>query len=429
MDLSIRLKFLPVLLILGMATLSSCSDGENSDNDSDEETTSVSGHYFIGARTDDGTEYVMQADSINGGVLNIKDNILELPQSDYTWIFRDSTAIGLVYQQQYAGLGYALRLSDASKPFVTLGEFRIETRYSNYGFFNGQLVTSVAGQVSSDGTRNDGATFSFWNITEAGVSLDHTKTIWTEDITGNGQQITFSSIVDNGDGTFMTSMVQSAYNQTGTGNGSSVGDVAYPDSVWVAKMDSGLNILQIYRDDRISYSAGQYRSQVFPEVFRADDGTIYVFSNAFCENTTRNAAALRIKSGADEFDPDYYFDIQTAAEGYKFRRIWHVTGDTFILEIYNDYKPTSITVGHQFAIVNMDEKEFTWVDGLPAKNLITSGSETGGVPVTHNGKIYLPITQYGSDAVIYIIDPETAKATVGATLTGVTEVRSLGYLE
>ena len=83
-----------------------------------------------------------------------------------------------------------------------------------------------------------------------------------KDITGNGQQVTFSSIIDNGDGTFLTAMVQSAFHQTGTGDGSSIGDVKYPDSVWVAKMDKDLNVLKVYRDDRISYAAGQYRAQV-----------------------------------------------------------------------------------------------------------------------------------------------------------------------
>ncbi|MDO4161195.1 MAG: DUF4374 domain-containing protein [Prevotellaceae bacterium] len=419
----------PAIAMFGAMTFTACSSDDETSNNPTIDATAAKGHYFLAVKADDGTEYVMQAESIEDGDLNIADNIFELPTTEYTWIFKDNIAVGMVYQQQFAGIGYAMKLENADSAFVKLGAFSITTRYSNFGFFNDQLITSVAGQVSSDGTRNDGATFGFWNITDSGVSLETTKTIWTENITGNGQQITFSSIVDNGDDTFLTAMVQSDFNQTGTGNGSSVGDVKYPDSVWVARMDKDLNVLHIFRDDRISYAAGQYRSQVFSEVLKADDGTVYVFSNAYNENTTRNAGALRINQGADEFDPDYYFDIQSAADGYKFRRVWHISGDKFLLEIYNDYNISSISVGHQFAIVSMGDKDFKWITGLPAKNLITSGAETGGVPMTRNGKIYLPITQYGSDAVIYIVDPETAVATKGITLVGVTEVRTLGYLE
>lgn len=423
------------LFVISMALVSCGSDeavdgGTSPGEGNADGVQSGKGPYFIAAKTDNGTEYVMQATSLTAGDLDIRHNILELPQSEYTWVFNGHDAIGMVYQQQFAGLGYGLRWTSDEAPLSQLGEFRIDTRFSNYGFFNGQLVTSVGGQVSADGKRNDGATFAFWNITSDGIKQDasRTRTLWTEDLTGNGQQITFSSIVDNGDGTFLTAMVQSAFHQTGTGDGSSVGEVKYPDSVWVARMDADLNVLHVYRDDRISYAAGQYRSQVLQEVFRADDGTVYVFSNAFNTATTHKAGALRILKDADEFDKDYYFDLQTPAGGYKFRRVWHMTGSKFLLEIYNEQNINTITVGHQFALVDMAEKKFTWVTGLPAKNLITSGAETGGVPMFADGVIYLPITQFGQDACIYTIDPETAVATKGITLRGVTEVRTLGKL-
>lgn len=419
--------------------LTSCSSGNDemgatspsSDNSSGGSTVGVQngkGAYFIAVKTDNGTEYIMQTNSLTAGDLDIKNNIMELPQTEYTWVFNNHDAIGMVYQQQFAGLGYGLRWTSDDTQFSKLGEFRIDTRFSNYGFFNGQLITSVGGQVSADGRRNDGATFAFWNITSSGVKLETTKTIWTEDITGNGQQVTFSSIVDNGDGTFLTAMVQSAFHQTGTGDGSSIGEVKYPDSVWVAKMDKELNVLHVYRDDRISYAAGQYRSQVLHEVFKTDDGTVYVFSNAFNTATTHKAGALRINRGGEEFDKDYYFDLQTPAGGYKFRRVWYMTGSKFLLEIYNEKSINTMTAGHQFAIVDMAERKFTWLSGIPAKNLITSGVETGGVPMYADGVIYLPITQFGQDASIYVVNPETGEAKKGVTLKGVTEIRTLGKL-
>ena len=429
-----------VLLCLFAATLglTGCSSSDSgtedssqkgdSDGGSDSGVKNGNGSYFLAAKTDNGTEYIMQANSLTAGNLDIKNNIMELPQTEYTWVFSGHDAIGMVYQQQFAGLGYGLRWTSDDAQFTKLGEFRIDTRFSNYGFFNGQLVTSVGGQVSADGSRNDGATFGFWNVTADGVKLDHTKTIWTEDITGNGQQVTFSSIIDNGDGTFLTAMVQSAFHQTGTGDGSSVGEVKYPDSCWVAKMDKDLNVLQVYRDNRISYAAGQYRSQVLHEVHQADDGTVYVFSNAFNEATTLKAGALRIKKGAAEFDKDYYFDLQTPADGYKFRRVWHMTGSKFLLEIYNEKTINTMTAGHQFALVDMDTRSFTWLSGIPPKNLITSGSETGGVPMYADGTIYLPITQFGQDASIYLVNPNTGVATKGITVKGVTEIRTIGKL-
>jgi hypothetical protein len=418
-------KFTLTTLIAALSlSLSSCG---SDDDENGTEVRQSRGEFFLAVKASSGTEYILQAESLDGDDLNIRDNVMELPQTEYTWIFDGNTAIGLVYQQQFAGIGYGLRLQD-DKTLYKLGEFMISTRYSNYGFFDGQLVTSVAGQLSADGSRNDGATFAFWNYRGNSVELDHTQTLWTEDITGNGQQVTFSSIVDGGDGLFYTSMVQSAFNQTGTGNGSSVGEVAYPDSVWVAVMDRDLNIRHIFRDDRISYSAGSYRSQVFSQMAKVDDGTIYVFSSSYCSETTRPAGALRILPGAETFDPDYYYNLSEATNGYKFRRVWHMTGNKFLLEIYNDKVINTISVGHQFAVVDMQERDFKWVSGLPDKTLIVSGAETGSVPMFYNGKIYLPITQFKQDAALYEIDPETAVATKGITVVGASEIRTVGHL-
>ncbi len=419
-------KCLPAALLLSSAVfLNSCESNDDDFNGSAVQT--ATGPFFLAVKASSGTEYIMQAESLEDGDLNISSNIMELPQTEYTWIFRNDIAMGMVYQQQFAGIGYGFRYKEDSS-LEKLGEFMITTRFSNYGFFNGQLLTSVAGQVSADGSRNDGATFAFWNINSNSVTLDRTQTIWTEDITGNGQQITFSGIVDLGNGEFLTGMVQSSFNQTGTGNGSSIGDVAYPDSVWVARIDKDLEIKHIYRDDRISYCAGQYRSQVFSQIGKADNGSVYVFSGSFDNTTSNPCAALRILPDATEFDQDYYFNIENETGGYKIRRLWHMTGSKFCLEIYNDINITTITPGHQFAIVDMEEKSFRWISGLPGKSLILSGAETGGVPMFHDGKLYLPITQFGEDAAIYVVNPETAEATKGISLRGVYEVRTLGHL-
>lgn len=427
-------------LFSALIPLASCSSSDDATTDTSSENGSSSsatsdaaynqGGYFFATKTDDGSEWVIQTNSLDND-LDQSKNMMELPQTEYTWVFDGHTAIGMVYQQQSAGIGYGLRYTSEDSPLTKVGEFRIDTRFTNYGFFNGQFVTSVAGQTYTDAngvTHNDGATFAFYNYNGDQVTLDHTKTIATEPIAANGEQITFSSIVDNGDGTFLTAMVESNFHQTGTGNGSSIGTVAYPDSVWIAKMDGDLNVLKIYRDDRISYAAGQYRSQVLRSVWKADDGTTYVFSNSFDDATTRKAGALRILKGADDFDKDYYFDLQTPADGYRFRRVWHMTGNIFLLEIYNEQTITTISVAHQFAVVDMANKTFQWVTGLPAKNLIMSGNETGGVPMYHDGYIWLPITKYGEDTSLYKVDPQTAVATKQLTIKGATEIRTVGYI-
>lgn len=426
---------LAISLIFGGALMALTSSCEKEEPNNGEAFNKGKGPFILAVRAPNGTEYVIQADEIEGKTFNIKDNIMEMPKVHYTWLFRGKVAIGMSYQQSDPGVGYVLRLK-ADSTLEKIGEFVVRNRFTNYQFLNDHtFITSVGGQVSShmkrpDGTlRNDGATFEFWDIRSNAMVLNHQKTIWTEDITGNGEQITFSSIVDMGDGTFLTAIVQSSFKQRGEDGGSSVGDVKYPDSVWVARLDTALNVKHIYRDDRISYAAGQYRAQMLRSVLKTDDGTVYVFSNAFNAKTTRKAGALRINKGADAFDPNYYFNIQDKANGYKFRRVWYLTDDKFLLELYNTIKVETLTPGHQFAIIDMSEQSLTWLQGLPAKGDIISGTESGGVPMFHNGYIYLPITKIKEDAAIYKVDIRTAVATKITTIKGAEEVRSIGYLK
>lgn len=112
---------------LGLALamlLAACSSSDDaiSDNGLSADSTSTitnnvynMGGYFIATKTDDGTEWVLQTDSLYGNLEQTR-NYMELPQTEYTWVFNGNTAIGMVYQQQFAGLGYGLRYTSENNP-------------------------------------------------------------------------------------------------------------------------------------------------------------------------------------------------------------------------------------------------------------------------------------------------------------------------
>lgn len=416
--------FITGIMSIGGMLLTSCSDNADPTNGGNE-ILKEKGQFFIAVKGTN-AEYIMQAKSLESGELNINNNVYELPSTDYAWDFRDNIAIGMAYQQQYPGLGYGVALQ-SDTTLRKINEFNIAARFTNYGFFEDYLITSVSGQEYEG--NNDGARFIFWDFNKRLASVKDT-TIHTEPIAANGEQITFSGIVDTGNGEFLTSMVESDFHQTGTGNGSSVGDVKYPDSVWVAAFDEDLNLKRVYKDDRISYSAAQFRSQVFPQIGMADDGTTYVFSGSFDTATKHPAGALRILKGATTFDKDYYFNIQAQTDSYKFRRVWHLTGSKFILEVYRDKGVQNLMMipATQFAIADMETQRVTWVTGIPDRNKIASGGTSGSIPLYHEGKVYIPITERGQDPAIYIADVNTGIAHKGAVLKGATEVRALGFL-
>ena len=421
------------MLALSLPLFTACSSDDTAESTNGESGgiatgAATSGHFFLDAASDDGTEYILQNTSVSDGDLNIKSNIKELPTSPYTWVFKDSYAVGMSYQQQYAGLGYCVKLTDENKPFEQIGQFQVNDRFTTYGFVDDLFVTSVSGQTRGD--RTDIAVFDFWTLDDSGVKLLRSKSRYTADIAGDDQQATFSGIVDNGDGTFLTAMIKSDHKDDGSNaQGGSIGNVKYPDSCWVVKMDTALNIKAVYGDNRISYACGQFRSQTLNSIYKVDDGTVYVFSNSYESTTTLPAGALRIKKGADGFDKDYYFNIQSELGGYKFRRVWPITGSKFLLELYDDKTPTSTGAARHYAVIDMETKSHVDVTGLPDKLNITSGQTTGDVPMVYDGKIYIPITQRGGYAALYNVDPDTGVATKGITVTGAASIRSVGYLK
>jgi hypothetical protein len=226
-----------------------------------------------------------------------------------------------------------------------------------------------------------------------------------------------------GNGEFLTGMVLSQPKDPNATGGASSGSVTYPDSVWVAAFDANLNLKRIYRDNRISYSSGRFRSQYYAQIGKADDGSVYVFSGSFESTTTKPCGALRIPKNATTFD-DYYFDIEEKTDGYHFRKVWHITGDYFLLELYNDKTPSALGAATKYGIVNMSAKSFTWVAGIPAHDQITGT----GLPMAYDGKMYFPITAAGANPAIYIIDPASATATKGVSVTGASKINSVGRL-
>lgn len=209
-----------------------------------------------------------------------------------------------------------------------------------------------------------------------------------------------------GDGTFLTSAVLSGSKAAGSGGGSSSGTINFPDSCWVIRFDANLNVKNIYRDGRISYSSGRYRSQYYSQMADDDNGNTYVFSGAYESTTTKKAGVIRINKGATTFDQSFYMDIQSAASNHKFKRVWHISDGYFLLEFYN--QPGNITNTLQgstaYGIVNTSDQSFKWLDaasGTPDSTTITGT----GLPTSLNSKIYLPVTVENMKPAVYIIDP------------------------
>lgn len=157
------------------------------------------------------------------------------------------------------------------------------------------------------------------------------------------------------------------------------------DSAVVAICDYQLNITKVIYDDRIGTSVGAQRSVRYTQSGADDNGNIYVFSGSSAKDS--RVGALRIKKGETEFDKNYKFDILTAADGYRFRKAFHISGSKFLLEFYTDKaKYGNMDASGKMAVVDMDTQTLTWVTGLPDASTVSFGWGDG-----YAGAYYLPV--------------------------------------
>ncbi len=157
------------------------------------------------------------------------------------------------------------------------------------------------------------------------------------------------------------------------------------DSAAVAITDYTLGVTSVQYDGRIATSLGAMRSVRYPMSGADDAGNVYVFSGNSDDPT--KVGALRIKAGDTAFDPNYHFNIYDVADGYRFRKAFHISGDYFLLDFYlNQNQYGNMNASGKLAVVNMSSKTLTWVEGLPDPQTISMGWGDG-----YDGIYYLPI--------------------------------------
>ncbi|MFV0290728.1 MAG: DUF4374 domain-containing protein [Mangrovibacterium sp.] len=429
-------------IALMSATVIACSDDNGGGN------TPSKGGFFV-ALTGESAEYAMQIENPATGEYAISQNQVELESTNYTWIFggEPRTAVGLIYAQGDPGTGVGYQLNSDGEIEAVGAGFQIVSRFTNYGFCDNYAITSVSGKTpvdangnaeyfyNADGTpvyttdadgnqvqmeRTDGTTFLMIDLDNE-LALQE-KTIKTLNIANNeDQQAVLAGLVDGGNGEFYSGLILSnAF--THSSSSSSVGEVIFPDSCWVAAFDKEMNVKRIYRSGKIGYSAGRNRSRAYGMIDKADDGYVYVFSGSNDANCTLSPGAIRFSPNESDFDSNYYFDIGALSGGLKPIRVWAIAGTKFLVNFWNDAEKLAFT---RYAIVDVSAKSLKWVSGdFPSYDNI----ESVGEPMSYNGKAHIPATATGENPAIYVVDSETGVATKGASFNGATAIDGLGYL-
>jgi len=438
-----RIKlFIPALAALACSlfALASCEKGGNNNNGGDDEK----GEYMIAASSMEAT-YLLQTDDISKGELTIVNAGMEVDNAT-AWVFYNNKyAYRLVYNQGNAGIGSSYMLDAEGKLVQRNVRFEITNRFTTYGPFGKYIITAASGATAYKEEGNDlpkyGVTFTYIDVEAQTLA---TKTIVTEDLVGNGEYFTVSGIVDV-NGKLYTALCPQGLSEYGVSKGYAVDEsliedgyvtpTQYPDNVWVAIYDNvDFENPKILHDTRISYATSRYRSQFYSTIVPDAGGNVYVFSasnaktNEGIQKTTKPSGVIRIKAGAEEFDQDYYFNIEEASGGRQMFKVWHISEDYYLLQMYHDieYESAVNADTRRLAIFKAGDKNFKWVEtGLPERSVISS---FGSSPYFENGLAYMPVvTTDGAEPTVYIIDPAAATATKGVVVTS-SSISAIGKL-
>ncbi len=418
MTMNRLLKNKSLLIGLAMLTLASCSNDNNSGEPEVDNT--AADKYFLAGTSSDGTTtftYTMAVKDLAKDTLvstNYPGTIENM--GSYTqWGYSGTKALfAISYQQGNPAPGSVFQLS-AAGALKKIDDFVLDKGFNTIGSFSHYLVAAANGETltgANDGKK--GSVFYSFDLNNNNAITQYAAV--GEGFVGGDQIASFVGIADAGNDTFFTAV------------NLAIGPSARPvnaDSIYVAKMDAQAKLVRLYKDNRLSASGGQFRSARYGQLANDADGNTYVFSTGY-GTTTKKSGALLIKKDATAFDAAYYFNIEEASGGYKLRKVWNITADYFLLEMYNTSGVVASTVAAtQYAVARMSTKDFKWVrDGFPTVSEITSV----GWPFTADGKAYISAVTPNTNPTVYVIDPITATAKKGISVSGVSAIPGMGKL-
>ena len=453
----------------------SCSENEGPGTPGDgEETVS---RYVIAA-TAGGTDpatYLVTTETLDSGELTTVGQGTET-ESGSNWIFYGETYLfNFQYNDGAQGTGFAYALDPATGKAYEARRYTYN-RTTTYGTWGANVITAS----TNDGNKEQDADGNYakylqFNYLNALTGNTTTGSRLAENFLGNGEVVTFAGF-EEANGKLYTSVVpmgMSHYgvntypdkildtkyvtdHNGGSGSGSytpgQIPSTQYPDKAFVAiySGDSFDDTPVIAETDKIGYACGRNRSQYYQTIWAADNGDLYVFSPGYGRTAlaeeqvadkqdgsmhtlykvqgTKPSGVVRIKAGEENFDPDYYVNLESLGNGNPMYRCWHIAEDYFLLQMYSEGKDNMAGTSaprNELAVFNGSNRTLTVLtDGMPAASTVSSF----GVPYSDNGYAYMPVTlNDGSSPAIYKIDPKTCSATRGATLAA-DGVSALGKL-
>lgn len=460
-------KFAVVALsTIALAVVAACETNTNIPTGGTQDNDAVRPYVLAtqGTFTGNTTNALVTASDLNSGVVGMTNGLVN-DGASYWVFYGDKYLYGLTYNQGNAGTTRSYVMNDDYTLTARPAEYAVR-RFTTFGIYDRYIMTFSTGDGPAEWADANGFIPKSFLVSYLDVKTETYTTNDTleehylsENFLGNGEFVTLAG-VEEVDGKIFSAAVPMGLSQYGVkaeggkwvkpgnedlvkteagGSGSGAykeGELQwtqYPDECWVAIFeDETLAERKLIRTDKISYACGRNKSQYYQMIWTAESGDVYVFSPSYAKSmaderqqTTLPAGVVRIKAGTEEFDPNYYVNIEALTNGISFLRTWYIGGSKFLMLMYDmPLAPATTMTASRLAIFDVESASLTYVEGLPSAERI---SGFGTAPYSEDGKCYIAVTLTDDHPAIYAIDAATVVATKGLTVEA-TQIGGIGRL-
>ena len=456
-----------IFMAVALLSIVACQKEETPQNNTNNPAAGAERPYVIasqGTFSNTTTNALLPAASLDGGTIGMADGLVNDGAS--YWVFwGDKYLYGLTYNQGNAGTTRSFVMNDDYTLSARPAEYAVR-RFTTVGVYDKYVMTTSTGDGPAEWADESGylpkaILVSLLDVEKETYTTNSTleENYLSENFLGNGEFVTLAGIEQVEDKIYSAAVpmglsqygvkaeggkwIREGYADLvkteagGSGSGSyKEGELQwtqYPDECWVAIFDDEtLTQKRLIKTDKISYACGRNKSQYYQMTWLTESGDIYVFSPSYAkamadarQQTTLPAGVVRINAGTEEFDPDYYVNIEALADGRSFLRTWYIGGSKFLMLMYNaPITPEKNMTANQLAIFDVESATLTEVSGLPSEDVI---SGFGNTPYFEDGKAYIAVTTTDSYPAIYAIDTTSGVASKGLTVEA-TQISGIGRL-
>ncbi len=350
----------------------------------------------------DTADYLLTTESLESGSITTSGNGIE--QDGYRYYLTVKNKFySMLYGQGGPGAVTTYGLSTSGKLTKT-NDFVTETV---------QVISEIGGDIMLCKVPRSGQTEARWfNISTDKNEIVNSGAIDIVQLANNGERAHFTGFTLVG-----TKLIAPYMSIRGVAGGD-VWGTSYPNTSWAAVYAyPSMTLEKVITDDRTSYLGGYYLNGLV----RDEKGDAYGFSSANVKGdqdqllTTKPSAIVKIDAKSVDFDKNYFFNLEQASGGAYIVDFKYAGNGNFIARMINDKASNNDEI--RFAAINVYNKTFNWVTGLPS-NLKDSGFATKGDYAPMDGKTVFVGINSPEGAFVYKFDAIGATATRGLKVEG-----------